>query len=260
VARRRAARRHAGARPPIRDLRADGLHARASNARIAGPRGGRAPGDFRRGDPRHRHLARRRRVRAVAAADRDQQMPDALALVVGVPARRARRRAGGPGATHRRSAQPRARSRRAAGYRPRRRAAARRRGVYAPRDRPADGAHRELLEVAACPSARPAACPARRRERGNDTMRARTEDLLTLRDGEPIDAALRDRLLADPDNRREIERLARVAEDLRRLPTIEPPPDRWSRIAAAAANRPARRGRRYAAGLAGAVVAVATLF
>src|SRR5690606_5022410 len=67
-------------------------------------------------------------------------------------------------------------------------------------------------------------------------------------------------LLADPDNRREIERLARVAEDLRRLPTIEPPPDRWSRIAAAAANRPARRGRRYAAGLAGAVVAVATLF
>jgi len=91
-------------------------------------------------------------------------------------------------------------------------------------------------------------------------MRARTEDLLTLRDGEPIDAALRDRLLADPDNRREIERLARVAEDLRNLPTIEPPPNLWPRIAAEAASRPAGHRRRHAAGLAGAVVAAATLF
>lgn len=90
-------------------------------------------------------------------------------------------------------------------------------------------------------------------------MRARTEDLLTLRDGEPIDAALRDRLLADPDNRREIERLARVAEDLRRLPTIEPPPDLWKQIAAEAASRPGQPVRRHVAGIAAAVIAAATL-
>ena len=90
-------------------------------------------------------------------------------------------------------------------------------------------------------------------------MRARTEDLLTLRDGEPIDAALRGRLLADPDNRHEIERLTRVAEDLRRLPPLEPPPDMWPRIAAAAAKREAEPRKLRAAGFAGAVVAAATL-
>ncbi|MFO7287486.1 MAG: hypothetical protein C0P79_011575 [Gammaproteobacteria bacterium] len=90
-------------------------------------------------------------------------------------------------------------------------------------------------------------------------MRARTEDLLTLRDGEPIDAALRERLLADPENRREIDRLTRVAEELRRLPPLEPPPDVWPRIVAAAAERNARPWKLRAAGFAGALVAVAML-
>ncbi|HEX6994300.1 MAG TPA: hypothetical protein VF339_09160 [Gammaproteobacteria bacterium] len=93
-------------------------------------------------------------------------------------------------------------------------------------------------------------------------MRARTEDLLTLRDGGPIDAALRARLAADPDAAREIERLTRVAEDLRRLPVLEPPPGIWERIAAeTAARRQARIGlRSRAAAAAAAIAAVALLW
>ena len=87
-------------------------------------------------------------------------------------------------------------------------------------------------------------------------MRARTEDLLTLRDGGPIDAALRERLAADPEVSREIERLARVAEDLRRLPMLEPPPAVWDRIVAetAARQRATRIGRRYRVAAAAAVI------
>ena len=94
-------------------------------------------------------------------------------------------------------------------------------------------------------------------------MRARTEDLLKIRDREPVDAAMRDRIVADPDNAREIARLARVAEDLRGLPDVEPPPGVWARIAADAA--PARRPRRRSivrytgAALAASVAAAALL-
>ena len=68
-------------------------------------------------------------------------------------------------------------------------------------------------------------------------MRARTEDLLTIRDGEPIDAALGEQLAANPENAREIERLAGLAEDLRRLPMLDPPAGVWERIEARTAPR-----------------------
>lgn len=92
-------------------------------------------------------------------------------------------------------------------------------------------------------------------------MRARTEDLLTLRDGGPIDAELRERLAKDPDAAREIERLTRIAEDLRRLPVLEPPPGVWARIEAETAKRrqEARIGLRYRVAAAAAIVAVAAL-
>lgn len=89
-------------------------------------------------------------------------------------------------------------------------------------------------------------------------MPARTEDLLTIRDGEPIDAARRDRLLADPENRREIERLAHLAEELRQLPVIAPPPGVWARIEADAGR--ARAARHWRAALAaGAALAISAL-
>jgi len=89
-------------------------------------------------------------------------------------------------------------------------------------------------------------------------MRVRTEDLLSVRDSEPIDPLLRERLTADPDSAREIERLARVRDDLRRLPPIEPPHGVWERIAAQAA-RPRARMRPALAAAAAAVAAVAGL-
>lgn len=92
-------------------------------------------------------------------------------------------------------------------------------------------------------------------------MRTRTEDLLTLRDGEPLDAALRERLVANPENVREIERLRHVADDLRRLPAIEPPRGVWTRIESEAGAARRRRLRASfgigAAALAASVLAAA---
>ena len=63
-------------------------------------------------------------------------------------------------------------------------------------------------------------------------MHPRTEDLLTLRDGEPIDAVLREDLLADPEAVAELDRLRRMRTALRDLPEIEPTEDAWPRVAA----------------------------
>jgi len=94
-------------------------------------------------------------------------------------------------------------------------------------------------------------------------MRARTEDLLKIRDGEPMDGAMRGRLITDRENLREVARIARVAEDLRRLPDVEPPPGVWARVAAeATASRRPRDGRRivrYAGALAASFLAGALL-
>ena len=63
-------------------------------------------------------------------------------------------------------------------------------------------------------------------------MPARTEDLLSLRDGEPMDAALRARLEADPAYMAEVKRLRDVRDALRALPRIAPPARAWERVAA----------------------------
>lgn len=88
-------------------------------------------------------------------------------------------------------------------------------------------------------------------------MSVRTEDLLKVRDGEPIDAALRERIGADPAHRREIRRLERVRERLRALPDEAPPSEAWTRIAAAARPPYGYRRRGRAAGFAAAVAAAA---
>lgn len=94
-------------------------------------------------------------------------------------------------------------------------------------------------------------------------MHYRTEDLLKIRDGEPIDAALRERLVADPDGAARLQTLERVREGLRALPQLEPPPAAWARIAAESrGSRSARPrfGLRIAVALGvAAVLAVAAV-
>src|SRR5690606_16305372 len=77
----------------------------------------------------------------------------------------------------------------------------------------------------------------------------------------PIDAELRERLVRDPASMREVERLARVAEDLKRLPIIEPPAGAWDLIAGAARMREPRAYHRpaYWAGAPAVAAGVLTI-
>jgi hypothetical protein len=88
-------------------------------------------------------------------------------------------------------------------------------------------------------------------------MRPRTEALLTLRDGGPIDAALRADLLADADSVAELERLRRVKASLRALPEVDPPDSVWQRVANDLDQAAARRIRAPLRFLAGAAIAAA---
>lgn len=94
-------------------------------------------------------------------------------------------------------------------------------------------------------------------------MHPSTEDLLTIRDGQPIDARTAEACLA-PEHQREIDRLHAVRAALRELPELAPPPGMWERIVAAEeASQPPRRSRRkLAAGasLAATLVAGAVLY
>jgi hypothetical protein len=76
-------------------------------------------------------------------------------------------------------------------------------------------------------------------------MRIRTQDLLSIRDGEPVDARLQARVSADATAQRELERLAMVRAQLRALPSLEPPPHAWAAIEARLdLGRPAQRPAR----------------
>ena len=91
-------------------------------------------------------------------------------------------------------------------------------------------------------------------------MRIDTEDLLTIRDGEPIDAERKAQALADADHAGELARLEHVKRALRELPELAPPAEAWHRIAAAI-DGPAPPARlpllRIAAAVALAAVIVA---
>ena len=63
-------------------------------------------------------------------------------------------------------------------------------------------------------------------------MHASTEDLFTVRDGEPIDAKTQAEIGATPAHAREIERLRRVQQALGDLPELAPPPGVWDRVLA----------------------------
>jgi hypothetical protein len=85
-------------------------------------------------------------------------------------------------------------------------------------------------------------------------MRSRTEDLLSLRDGEPLAASARAAIETDSGALREVERLRRLQQSLAAMPTFAPPPDGWQRVLVASAQPEAAAGRRRRA--TGAAIAV----
>ncbi len=71
-----------------------------------------------------------------------------------------------------------------------------------------------------------------------------TENLLKIRDGEPVDADARAYVEADPSARRKLRGLRQTQQALKDLPGFSPPPGAWERIALAAEKDAARRVRR----------------
>ena len=61
-------------------------------------------------------------------------------------------------------------------------------------------------------------------------MRPSTVDLLRIRDGEPVDVAVREAVEADPALQGELRRLTDVRRELEALPSFEPPPTAWAAI------------------------------
>jgi len=93
-------------------------------------------------------------------------------------------------------------------------------------------------------------------------MRLRTEDLLSLRDGEPVDAAVKALLNDDPAAAKAVAALARRRRALTELPELEPPAQLRERVlaemGAAAGERRSLRLRGFAlAASAGAFAAAA---
>ena len=77
-------------------------------------------------------------------------------------------------------------------------------------------------------------------------MRPTTQDLLKLRDGEPVSATLAAEL-EDPAVRQKVQRLEQVRRELQALPALQPPAGIWDQVRAevtnetAAAKRPPSR-------------------
>jgi len=63
-------------------------------------------------------------------------------------------------------------------------------------------------------------------------MRTCTEDLLTIRDGEPVDASVHSQVLTDPESSEELERLRTAQKALQELPELQPPSGVWTKILA----------------------------
>lgn len=87
-------------------------------------------------------------------------------------------------------------------------------------------------------------------------MRPSTEDLLSVRDGEPVTAATRTAIERSPESTHEVERLRAIRRTLRELPELAPPPGTWEHIVAAE-GRTAAASRRITRALAGLGAAAA---
>lgn len=91
-------------------------------------------------------------------------------------------------------------------------------------------------------------------------MAERIEDLLSVRDDEPVEVVTRDRILSDPCAKDELRCLAAMRDALRELPAVNPPERAWQRLDSALASEGKQRTRTWAqvAGF-GAVAAVIAL-
>jgi hypothetical protein len=91
-------------------------------------------------------------------------------------------------------------------------------------------------------------------------MHPSTEDLLSVRDGQPVDTSVRAEIAGDVAQSREVERLRSVRHALRGLPELAAPDGVWERIETAERETRPRTAqwRKYAAG-AGIAAAVAAL-
>jgi len=72
-------------------------------------------------------------------------------------------------------------------------------------------------------------------------MRPGTVDLLRIRDGEPVDVAVREAVEADPTLSVELRQLADMRRELEALPSFEPPPGAWPAIEATLERQRAER-------------------
>jgi hypothetical protein len=95
-------------------------------------------------------------------------------------------------------------------------------------------------------------------------MHPTTEDLLSVRDGEPLDASVSEAIADSAAHANEVERLRRMQSALQALPTLDPPAGAWKAIAAAERETRVRSTmvmRRVAGvGVAAAVAMVAILY
>ncbi|MFU8819942.1 MAG: anti-sigma factor family protein [Gammaproteobacteria bacterium] len=93
-------------------------------------------------------------------------------------------------------------------------------------------------------------------------MHATTEQLLSLRDGQPVDAASAAHVAGCAQCRRRLDALSRMRAQLRGLPELAPPGDLWRMVAVhavARTRRPRRQWTQFAGLAAGLVLGVALL-
>jgi hypothetical protein len=89
-------------------------------------------------------------------------------------------------------------------------------------------------------------------------MHARIDDLLSIRDAEPVDAAMAAHVEECPTCTEQLRKLSLAQTQLRALPQLEPPDASWGEIQARLAN-PAPRGGRYMPGRIAAALALMVL-
>jgi len=91
-------------------------------------------------------------------------------------------------------------------------------------------------------------------------MHASTEQLLSLRDGEPLAAEIHDHVESCSDCSRELARLARVRAQLRSLPPVMPRKSLWQAVAIGSLEQPSQRHFPWLSAIAVAASFVLGLF
>jgi hypothetical protein len=90
-------------------------------------------------------------------------------------------------------------------------------------------------------------------------MHADFQELLAIRDGAPVDAVVARHTLECPECSRELTRLATLKNDLRQLPSYEPPEHAWGSIRSQMERLPLRRPNRAPLVALAASIALAVL-